>query len=82
MSNVPDGYPTPEDDQTGLRMDVGYEQNVVHVRFSKPVMQMSLQPHQVRSLAIALLQNAEMAAAAFNQSPAMPPSRMNNEDRG
>lgn len=71
-SNIPDGYPTPEDDATGLRLDVGFEKGEVILNFSKPVLQMRLQPHQTRSMAIALLQNAEMALAGIQ----LPPSRV------
>ena len=74
MNNVPDGYPMPEDDATGLRVDVGFERGEVKIRFSKPTMSMSLPPSHVRSLAIALLQNAEMALAARTES--LPPSRI------
>jgi hypothetical protein len=70
MNNVPEGYPTAEDDPTGLRLDIGTKDGVVIINFSKPVVVMHLNPQQVRSMAIALLQNAEMALAQ-----PMPPSR-------
>jgi len=63
MNNLPDGYPTAEDDPTGLRLDIGAKDGVVIINFSKPVVVMHLTPLQVRSMAIALLQNAEMALA-------------------
>jgi len=70
MNNRPDGYPTPEDDQSGLRVDIGTKDGVVIIQFSKPVIVLNLAPPQVRSMAIALLQNAEMA---LNQSVSQPP---------
>ena len=63
MNNLPEGYPTAEDDPTGLRLDIGTKDGVVIINFSKPVVVMHLNPQQVRSMAIALLQNAEMALA-------------------
>jgi hypothetical protein len=74
MNNVPDGYPTPEDDQSGLRVDIGTKDGVVLIQFSKPVVQMALAPPQVRSMAIALLQNAEMALS--QTAVQLPPSRL------
>jgi len=74
MNNIPDGYPTPEDDATGLRVDIGTKDGSVVIQFSKPVMIMNLTPPQVRSMAIALLQNAEMALAQPTQQ--LPPSRL------
>jgi len=76
MNNIPINYPTPEDDATGLRVDVGFKEGSVMVQFSKPVLQMALRPEHTRSLAIALLQNAEMALANQNSGPQLPPSRM------
>jgi len=70
MNNVPEGYPTAEDDPTGLRLDIGTKDGVVIINFSKPVVVMHLTPLQVRSMAIALLQNAEMALGQ-----PVPPSR-------
>jgi hypothetical protein len=73
MNNIPDGYPTAEDDPTGLRLDIGTKDGVVIINFSKPVVVMHLNPLQVRSMAIALLQNAEMA---LGQTLPLPPSRI------
>jgi hypothetical protein len=72
MNNRPDGYPTPEDDPSGLRVDIGTKDGIVIMQFSKPVIVMNLAPPQVRSMAIALLQNAEMALA----QPKSPPSHL------
>jgi hypothetical protein len=71
MNNLPEGYPTAEDDPTGLRVDIGTKDGVVIIQYSKPVAVMHLTPLQVRSMAIALLQNAEMALAQ-----PVPPSMM------
>ena len=79
MNNLPDGYPTAEDDPTGLRVDIGTKDGVVIIKFSKIVSGMNLAPHEVRSMAIALLQNAEMAAAEQIKKQAvgpLPPSRI------
>jgi len=73
MNNVPDGYPTAEDDPTGLRLDIGTKDGVVIIQYSKPVVVMHLTPQQVRSMAIALLQNAEVALV---QTLPLPPSRI------
>lgn len=75
MNNVPDGYPTPEDGATGLRINIEAKDGVVLVEFSKPVMHMSLTPAQVRPFSIALLQNAEMAQAQ-PVAEQLPPSRL------
>lgn len=72
-NNIPPGYPTPEDDATSLRVDIGHQDGVVILQFSKPVMQMQLTPSHTRSMAIALLQNSEMALVSPKPSP-QPPS--------
>ena len=72
MNNVPDGYPTPEDDQSGLRVDIGTKDGIVIIQFNKPVLAINLDPPHARSIAIALLHNAE---AALTQ-PQLPPSRL------
>jgi len=72
MNNIPINYPTPEDDASGLRIDVGFKDGIVIMNFSKPVMRLTLLPEHTRSFAIALLQNAEMALAQSK----LPPSRM------
>jgi hypothetical protein len=72
MNNVPDGYPTQEDDQSGLRVDIGTKDGIVIINFSKPVLRLTLLPEHTRSMAIALLQNAEMALT----QPQVPPSRL------
>ena len=74
MNNRPDGYPTPEDDPSGLRVDIGTKDGIVIMQFSKPIIALNLSPPQVRSMAIALLQNAEMALSQSALQPPPPPS--------
>lgn len=82
MNNIPTGYPAPEDDPMGLRIDMDATPNRVEIRFSKPVMAMNLNPQQTRALAIAMLSNAELAQYGAATDPAPPSSRIPNEERG
>ncbi len=81
MNNIPTGYPVPEDDPAGLRIDMDATPNRVEIRFSKPVISMHLNPQQTRALAIAMLSNAELAQYSTANEPP-PPARIPNEDRG
>ncbi len=72
MNNIPDGYPDVGDDPLGLRMEVDAGPGVVSIKFNKPVIELRLNPQQIRALAIALLSNAELAEHTVPD----PPSRI------
>lgn len=73
-NHIPADYPNAADDASGLRVDIGHQDGKVIIQFSKPVTQMIMPPHMIRSMAIALLQNAEVALMQPGPTP-LPPSR-------
>lgn len=73
MNNLPNNYPTPDDDPMGLRIDMEPAPGMVSIKFSKPVMELRLNPQQTRAMAIGMLTNAE-AALNLGLQQAFPPS--------
>lgn len=79
--NLPENYPTPEDDPMGLRLDMDAAPGMVIIKFSKPVVELRLNPQQTRAMAIAMLTNSEAALNlglkdAFPPDLETPPSRL------
>lgn len=51
----------PKDNEQPVRIDMIHIAGLVQLRFDPPIVRMRLQPHEARSLAIAMLTHAEKA---------------------